>query len=66
MVTRWKKKDLCADVLDPKNFNTYYKVFIQYVPNNENTLSNERNPCKRIKRKKILIILFKYKISLSF
>jgi hypothetical protein len=45
-----KKKDLSADV-DPKIFNTYYKVFIQYVPNNENTLSNERNPCKRIKRK---------------
>ena len=40
---KWKPKTNTkkTDLLDPKNFNTYYKVFIQYVPiGNEKQVGN--------------------------
>jgi len=51
-----KKAETSENIFDPKSFTSYYKVFIQYIPDNmlltDETQNNDKidNPCKRVKR----------------
>ena len=59
---KWKpnnvKNEQINDSIDPKNFNTYYKVFVQYTPVDcTDGLKYKNQPYRLIKSKQILSVL---------